>query len=156
MGATEKLFNFLKKLCLGAAALALVACTQGGGSLGTLQPATGGEGLGLDTQAGPVERPDILVEADPQGDCSPYVQYPDDYEPEEVPENCLEAYELSRNRPQRIPEEPVILIREEPGVIIQEDPDPNFFIPYEADLEGFEDRVRAVPLDEFRFEEDED
>ncbi len=125
--------------------LGLMACTQGGSGFGSLEGAVGGDGVGLANQAGPADRPAVLVEADPVGDCSKYVQYPQDYEPEEVPETCLEAYELMRNPPQIIREPPVILVREEPGVIIREEESTELqMVPRKVDLEAFEaNRMRT-------------
>jgi len=128
----------------------LLACTQGGG-LGPLAPAAGPDGAGLENQAGPVERPAVLVEADPEGDCSKYVQYAQDYEPEEVPEYCLDAYEAMRNLPQVEREPPTILEREPPGVIIRDSDSEFQLAPRTLDAEEIQvQRARQIQTQFYR------
>lgn len=75
----------------------LTACVQGG-AVGEIAPATapGESRLGDPVAAGPVDRPPILVEGNPQGNCQEYIYHAEDYEPEEVPEVCREIHQAAR------------------------------------------------------------
>jgi hypothetical protein len=94
-----------------------LACTGGSGGAAAVDEAPSG----LSNQAGPVERPPVTVDSGPQESCVEYVQYAEDYEPEEVPELCKSAYENAPKafHPQDPPELPqrVIPVIEGPAVV---------------------------------------
>ena len=78
--------------------LCLSACVQGGVGEISSPPgansaaAPGESNLENTTAAGPVDRPPVWVEVNPQGNCQEYIYHAEDYETEEVPEVCREIH----------------------------------------------------------------
>lgn len=127
----------------------LASCTQGGGGLAPAP--VGGPVEGIANPAAPADNTPVLIEADPEGDCSRYFREAETIPPEEVPEICMEIYERGRevlgrepidNGTVEIPERIIPTIAEDPET---EDPDENI-----QDLQELDFPENTRTLDELR------